>query len=696
MITRLKLKNWRSHLESEFKFSKGVNALIGIMGSGKSSVMDAMCFALFGTFPALQQRKLKLDDIIRSKPNQAQSAAVELDFIKDNEVYTVYREIGFDKGTKDVELRRNGELLDAENSQAVNEHIEKILHADYDIFSRAVYAEQNQLDYFLELPKGQRMAQIDNLLKLDRYETARKNVTTLINKLDYESEAKNSAAKSLFSSSDSLELEKLQKNIADFDTRLEELNAQLTLLAKEREKTKKELESGKATGKIKSEIEKIDSEKRGLVSTLDILIAEIEAARKISALAESTGLKAEKDELNKLKEIHGSAKDVSAKMQKLKDKELELSKKIERNETKTEYLGHALKDIEIDDNCPLCKTKLKASHKEKLKSEHSKLIEELQRQIFSLKKELNDAKKEYYSLESIHETFLALEETIKDAEKEQKMQQKHAAEKASRAKELEKKKAETEKKLRDLEKNSAELSKKLTSAIDVDALEAKFQELILNEEKIRGQISSEKALAKERQERISFLEKKKQDYEALKKDAEWLSQTRKLMELFSGALLRTQETLREEFIKIVNEVMSEVWPTLYPYGDIGAVKLEVENRDYVLKARTTTEWVNVEGITSGGERSLAALALRIAFSLALARNLGMLVLDEPTHNLDTNAVDELAITLRERLPNLIDQIFLITHEERLESAVSGYLYRLERNKELDEPTKVNLIASPEF
>ena len=96
------------------------------------------------------------------------------------------------------------------------------------------------------------------------------------------------------------------------------------------------------------------------------------------------------------------------------------------------------------------------------------------------------------------------------------------------------------------------------------------------------------------------------------------------------------------------------------------------------------------------QRSLAALALRIAFSLALARNLGMLVLDEPTHNLDVNAIDELAITLRERLPNLIDQIFLITHEERLESAVSGYLYKLERNKELDEPTKVNLVASPEI
>ncbi len=64
------------------------------------------------------------------------------------------------------------------------------------------------------------------------------------------------------------------------------------------------------------------------------------------------------------------------------------------------------------------------------------------------------------------------------------------------------------------------------------------------------------------------------------------------------------------------------------------------------------------------------------------------MLDEPTHNLDTASIDLLGETLRDRLPGLIEQIFLITHEERLESAVSGNLYKLERNKELDEATRV--------
>jgi len=98
--------------------------------------------------------------------------------------------------------------------------------------------------------------------------------------------------------------------------------------------------------------------------------------------------------------------------------------------------------------------------------------------------------------------------------------------------------------------------------------------------------------------------------------------------------------------------------------------------------------VNVEGVTSGGERSTASLTLRIALSLVLTQNLSWLVLDEPTHNLDKQAIKELATTLREHLPEIVDQIFIITHEPELEKAASSYLYILERNKEKDEPTKV--------
>jgi DNA repair exonuclease SbcCD ATPase subunit len=155
------------------------------------------------------------------------------------------------------------------------------------------------------------------------------------------------------------------------------------------------------------------------------------------------------------------------------------------------------------------------------------------------------------------------------------------------------------------------------------------------------------------------------------------------------------------FIDGVNEVMSDLWESIYPYGDFVGVQLAVEGGerggDYVLRLRDRAgEWVPVEGIASGGERTDACLALRIAFSIVLAPNLRWIVFDEPTHNLDVEGIQELAKILRDRLPDVVRQILLITHEERLESAVSGYLYRFSRDKDSDEPTKVEQVTVPEF
>ena len=47
MITRVELKWWKSHEHSIFEFSRGTNVLVGINGSGKTSVMQAISFALF-------------------------------------------------------------------------------------------------------------------------------------------------------------------------------------------------------------------------------------------------------------------------------------------------------------------------------------------------------------------------------------------------------------------------------------------------------------------------------------------------------------------------------------------------------------------------------------------------------------------------------------------------------------------------
>jgi DNA repair exonuclease SbcCD ATPase subunit len=133
--------------------------------------------------------------------------------------------------------------------------------------------------------------------------------------------------------------------------------------------------------------------------------------------------------------------------------------------------------------------------------------------------------------------------------------------------------------------------------------------------------------------------------------------------------------------------MNKIWGELYPYPDFSEIRLMID-KDYVLQLKGSRGWVSVEGIVSGGERSLASLALRIAFSLAFTPNLRWMILDEPTHNLDANAIQHFGDILRDKLGYFAEQVFLITHEEKLSDSIGGSVYKLERDKENDGVTKV--------
>ncbi|MEM3075265.1 MAG: SMC family ATPase, partial [Candidatus Bilamarchaeaceae archaeon] len=139
MIRSIRLFNWRSHSDTFLKFSHGTNLLVGIMGSGKSAVLDGISFALFGTFPALERRQLKLEDIVRYNEN---TTRVMLEFSWNGSDYKVMREIGKrnDRMSSRAELYRDGTLLET-GGRAVSERIVETIGVDYDLFTRAIYSE---------------------------------------------------------------------------------------------------------------------------------------------------------------------------------------------------------------------------------------------------------------------------------------------------------------------------------------------------------------------------------------------------------------------------------------------------------------------------------------------------------------------------------------------------------------------------
>jgi DNA repair exonuclease SbcCD ATPase subunit len=252
--------------------------------------------------------------------------------------------------------------------------------------------------------------------------------------------------------------------------------------------------------------------------------------------------------------------------------------------------------------------------------------------------------------------------------------------------ELENRQGENELRKLGLEEKLADLEKELAKT-DVKELRASLREKTVEEAGLEVQLKSIREKILDREDMRRDLEKRNRLLEEYKSEIMKDGQAVESLQIFVKVLKATQDQLREEFLKTVNQLLSVVWKELYPYGDFTSVRLIID-KDYVLQLKGSEGWISVDGIASGGERSMACLALRIAFSLSFIPNLRWLILDEPTHNLDSNAISQFIEILREKMPAFAEQVFLITHDERISEGVQGVLYKLERNKNEDGATVV--------
>src|SRR5271155_2091041 len=108
MIKSIELINWKTHKNTTMNFKKGVNVLVGVMGAGKSSVIDGISFGLFGTFPSLNHRRTSTENLISNRPSVEDNAEVKVRFTVDSDEYVVSRKISR-KETASAKLEKNGQ-----------------------------------------------------------------------------------------------------------------------------------------------------------------------------------------------------------------------------------------------------------------------------------------------------------------------------------------------------------------------------------------------------------------------------------------------------------------------------------------------------------------------------------------------------------------------------------------------------------
>jgi DNA repair exonuclease SbcCD ATPase subunit len=192
------------------------------------------------------------------------------------------------------------------------------------------------------------------------------------------------------------------------------------------------------------------------------------------------------------------------------------------------------------------------------------------------------------------------------------------------------------------------------------------------------------SMVRELVERVESAEKLSVQKDQLTQRLAHAQNVEEVLGVFSHSLVVTQQQLREGVIEAINAALQELWSSVYPYEDFTLAKVLIQDNDYVLTVKEKMgNWISAESSLSGGERSAAALALRMAIAFVLTRQLSWIILDEPTHNLDVKSVQSLSVMLKERLPALVDQVFVITHSAEIEKAATGSLYVMQREKNED-------------
>ncbi len=240
IFTRLKLNNFKSHEHTVISFDRGISVIVGENGAGKSTILEAISFALFK-----QHTGKKIDDLVR---NNAGSMSVELEFTSNNRDYKIIREKK--SSLKSSLFKRTspdgGYVHVCTGDREVTNEIRQILDIDSDLFLNAIYIRQGEIAELVDKTPAEKKQLIGKLLGIDSLEKAWKNLLPFIT--EYESQRSELKGK-LFNSAELMDSYHQKKaELEDLKQRgheLEEQIGEVDSLLKEISESKRNMEREK-------------------------------------------------------------------------------------------------------------------------------------------------------------------------------------------------------------------------------------------------------------------------------------------------------------------------------------------------------------------------------------------------------------------------------------------------------------------
>lgn len=673
ILKSLKLENIRSYLNEQINFPESSVLLAGDIGSGKSTILLAIEFALFGI-----KTDLSGESLLRHGKS---SGSVELQFSIDKNDIVIKRNL---KKQKDAVRQDSGYIILNERkiegtatelkSKIISllGYPESLVSKSKDlIFRFTVYTPQEEMKQILYESKDVRLDTLRKVFGIDKYKRIRENGQIYtkelrIKKKEYEASIS--------------DLEEKQNQKKEREEKIIILNENLKKLEPELKKTNENLQNQKST------IEKYEKdalELNKLESDLQIcghnIINVSEQSSKVTQDIEELEkdierLRKEVDEKS-IDNFENILKEIKQKKNELNDKETKLdevkNKLSELNilKNKSNELKEKITKLDI---CPICKQKVDGSHVKHIKEDEDKKLKEIDEKIEIYKKHQKAGDE---IIEKLETEIERLNEKEKKFELN-KLRLNNLKEKLERITKLKENKDECKKKIAEYNKKRLYIKEKISKYKGIDEKYKKEKQLLnelLDEQKeIEIKVSE---LRKEKEMLLNIL--KDLDEEILKKE-NVKEQINKISQLHNW--------LDEYLINLMSLMEKQVMGSIYnEFNDLVREWFNMLIEDEVLNMRLDEEFTPVIeqngyetyiGHLSGGEKTAVALAYRLALNKVIndlisgIKTKDIIILDEPTDGFSSEQLDR----VKEVIDSLnIKQIIIVSHEPKIETFVDNVI-----------------------
>ena len=227
---RVRLSNFKCYDDADVRLDRGVTVIHGLNGSGKSSLLEACFFALYGS-KALDNT---LDEVVTIG---ADDAEVELWFAHGGDAYHVERRVratGEQAQTAKCVLEGPDETV--EGARDVRGYVEELLRMDADAFVNCAYVRQGEVNKLINATPDERQDMLDSLLQLGKLEEYRERASDARVGVDRVRRDKRGSLSQLDDQIEAKEDADLHARLNDHRTDLESVTSEIERFEGQREK----------------------------------------------------------------------------------------------------------------------------------------------------------------------------------------------------------------------------------------------------------------------------------------------------------------------------------------------------------------------------------------------------------------------------------------------------------------------------